>query len=170
AIAVSAYTAYVQRQQVRAQVWPVLELSTSNEPELMVSLSNKGVGPALVRHVIITVDDKPVPNWRTALQQMLGQGNYNGSQETVSNRIVSAGERLNIFALRDSAGEPLHGRGAEGSLAARFNKERFRIGAEICYCSTLGDCWTLKSKLSQDAPRLDETRGCPSRSAATFEQ
>jgi hypothetical protein len=67
AIAVSAYTAYVQRQQVCAQVWPVLELSTSNEPELIVSVSNKGVGPALVRHVIITVDDKPVPNWKAAL-------------------------------------------------------------------------------------------------------
>jgi hypothetical protein len=59
AVAVSAYTAYLQRQQVRAQVWPVLEYGTGNEPELRLWLANKGVGPALIRHVMVTVDDKP---------------------------------------------------------------------------------------------------------------
>lgn len=33
ALAVSAYTAYIQKQQVRAQVLPSLEYSTSNEPQ-----------------------------------------------------------------------------------------------------------------------------------------
>src|ERR1700761_8348879 len=89
AIAVSAYTAYIQRQQVRAQVWPVLEFSTSNQPQLMINLANKGVGPAIVRHVIITVDDKPVKDWQEAMRQMLGPGSYFFSQDTVINRIIS---------------------------------------------------------------------------------
>jgi hypothetical protein len=32
ALCVSAYTAYVQRQQVRAAVWPILEFDSSNGP------------------------------------------------------------------------------------------------------------------------------------------
>lgn len=59
AVAVSGYTAYVQRQQVRAQVWPILEYGSDNEPELRLWLANKGVGPALIRHVMVTVEGEP---------------------------------------------------------------------------------------------------------------
>ena len=34
ALCVSGYTAYVQRQQVRAVVWPILEFQTSNAPDI----------------------------------------------------------------------------------------------------------------------------------------
>jgi hypothetical protein len=50
----------MQRQQVRATVWPILEFQSSNTPDIHVSLANKGVGPAIVRHV---VDGQPVSNW-----------------------------------------------------------------------------------------------------------
>ena len=41
ALCVSAYTAYVQRQQVRAAVWPILEFDSSNAP-IHFTLANKG--------------------------------------------------------------------------------------------------------------------------------
>lgn len=44
AVCVSAYTAYMQRQQVRA-VWPILEFGYSNHPDIHFTLANKGVGP-----------------------------------------------------------------------------------------------------------------------------
>jgi hypothetical protein len=40
----------VQRQQVRAQVFPVLEFDTNNDPEMGFMLANKGVGPALIKN------------------------------------------------------------------------------------------------------------------------
>ena len=63
ALCVSGYTAYMQRQQVRAAVWPILEFDSSNGPEIHFTVSNKGVGPAIIRHVVVKVDDKPVKNW-----------------------------------------------------------------------------------------------------------
>lgn len=45
ALFVSGYTAYVQRQQVRAAVWPILEYDTSDDPMIRFTLHNKGVGP-----------------------------------------------------------------------------------------------------------------------------
>lgn len=55
-----------------------------------------------------------------------------------------------------------------GALA-RFNKERLRVGLEVCYCSTLGECWTLVAPVGQPE-RTDETRHCPVASDSTFKQ
>ena len=59
ALCVSGYTAYMQRQQVRAAVWPILEFDSGNGPIHFI-LANKGVGPAIIKHVILKVDDQPV--------------------------------------------------------------------------------------------------------------
>jgi len=80
ALCVSAYTAYVQRQQVRAAVWPILEFDSSNAP-IHFTLANKGVGPAIIRHVILKVDAQPVRNWREALEKILGPGGASGFGE-----------------------------------------------------------------------------------------
>jgi hypothetical protein len=61
AVSVAAYTAYMQRQQVRAAVWPILEFDSGNGP-IHFTLANKGVGPAIIKHVIVKVDDQPVKN------------------------------------------------------------------------------------------------------------
>ena len=69
ALCVSGYTAYVQRQQVRAAVWPILEFDSSNGP-IEFALANKGVGPAIIRHVIVRVDNEPVRNWKEAVDKL----------------------------------------------------------------------------------------------------
>ena len=166
AVAVSAYTAYVQRQQVRAQVWPILEYGTDNEPELRLWLANKGVGPALIRHVVITVDGNPAADWTTAVRNLFGKrvdrhGIYSYSQEMIGGRVLSAGEHLAMFTP--------HFGPSQQDLRAAFDQDRFRIGVEICYCSTLGDCWTLVSP-AREPGRTNETRRCPASSAATVKQ
>src|ERR1700757_3200081 len=67
ALCVSGYTAYMQRQQVRAAVWPILEFDSSNGPDIHFTVANKGVGPAIIRHVMVKVDAQPVKNWNEAL-------------------------------------------------------------------------------------------------------
>lgn len=164
AVAVSGYTAYIQRQQVRAQVWPILEYGSGNEPELRLWLANKGVGPALIRHAIVTVDGQPVADWNEAMHKLFGKrvdqpGRYSYSQETLRNRVFSAGEGLPIFIPHFDA--------TQADLRAAFDKDRFRIGVEICYCSTLGDCWTL---VNSRESRTDATGRCPAASRVTFKQ
>src|SRR5689334_1135568 len=72
ALCVSAYTAYMQRQQVRAAVWPILQFDNSNGP-IELALSNKGVGPAIIRQVIVRVDDQPVRNWGEVYTRLVGE-------------------------------------------------------------------------------------------------
>lgn len=168
ALGVSAYTAYVQRQQVRAQVWPILQYSTSNEPALRLSLANKGVGPALIRDAVVSVDGQPLPLWRDVLRRLLGPAPHHYSQSTVSNIVLAAGEGRDILEPRDAQGGGLRP-GSPGSEGDLFDRARGRVAVEICYCSTLGDCWTLRAGGSQPDSTV-ETRRCPSPSERTFRE
>ncbi len=168
ALCLSGYTAYMQRQQVRAAVWPILEYNTSNEPEIRFTLDNKGVGPAIIRHVRVTVDGQPVVNWYEALQKLLGPGKHSFSESTMTGHVLSAGESMNILVPHNLNGAPLTFDKSE-PLWAEMNKDRERVAVEICYCSTLGECWTLRSDANTNNSTT-ETRTCPGPSAATFQQ
>jgi len=168
ALCVSGYTAHVQRQQVRAAVWPILEFDSSNAPDIHFTLANKGVGPAIIRHVIVKVDGQPVRNWREALERILGPGEHLGSESDMSGRVFAAGESMTVFTPRDSENNPLNF-DKSNPLWVKMNKERFRVTAEICYCSTLGECWTLRGGGS--TPNITtQTRRCPTTSASSFQQ
>jgi hypothetical protein len=167
ALCVSAYTAYVQRQQVRAAVWPILEFDSSNAPIHFI-LANKGVGPAIIRHVIVKVDDQPVRNWREALEKMLGPGEHLGSESDMSGRVFAAGESMTVFTPRDPENNPLNFDKSD-PLWVRMNKDRLRVTVEICYCSTLDECWTLRAGGSTPSTTT-ESRRCPTSSAISFQQ
>jgi hypothetical protein len=168
AVSVAAYTAYMQRQQVRAAVWPILEFDSSNAPDIHFTLVNKGVGPALIRQVIVKVDDQPVRNWREALEKLLGPGQHLFSESDMSFHALAAGESRTVFTFHDPENNPLKYE-RSNPLWVTINKERLRVSVEICYCSTLGECWTLHA--SGLAPSTTtETRRCPSPSGITFEQ
>ena len=134
ALVVSAYTAYIQREQVRAQVWPYLLIGYA-DPENSIIVLNKGVGPAQVRGMQVLVDDKPQRSWRDAVKA-LGLESDAFTQSTISANVLSAGERVEAIKLPDAA-----------------TYERFRVAAQkrvkiiICYCSTLGECWVRDRKV-----------------------
>ena len=134
ALLVSGYTAYIQRQQVRAQVWPYLIIGYADNDRSIVVV-NKGVGPAQVRTVQVLVDDKAQRNWHDVLQ-VLGLDADNFDQSTISHNVLSAGERLEVIKMPDAA-----------------HYERFRVAAQkrvtmsICYCSTLDECWVRDRKV-----------------------
>ena len=164
ALGVSAYTAYIQKQQVRAQVLPLLQYGTGNAP-IRFAVENKGVGPAIVRHVIVRLDGKPIRDWEEAMRLFGWPGKHNYSESNLGGHVLSPGEALEIFKpLTDEGGEI---RRQDGELGARANDDRFRIAVEICYCSTLGDCWTLIHPGNARA-KIVETRRCPTESAESF--
>jgi hypothetical protein len=167
ALSVSAYTAYVQRQQVRAAVWPILEFDSGNAP-IHFLLANKGVGPASIRHVIIKVDDQPVRNWKEALGRILGPGEHLGSESDMSGHVFAAGDSVTVFTPHDPENNPINF-DKSNPLWVKLNKDRLRVTVEICYCSTLGECWTLRAGGSTPSTTT-ETRRCPSPSATSFQQ
>jgi hypothetical protein len=167
AVCVAGYTAYMQRQQVRAAVWPILEFDTSNGPDIHFTVSNKGVGPAIIRNVIVKVDGQPVRNWNEVLDKFLGPGKYHFSESDINGHVFSAGESMDVFTPRDADGNVLNDK--SNPMWVELNKDRGRVTVEICYSSTLGECWTLRAS-GLTAGTTTETRRCPTPSAITFQQ
>jgi hypothetical protein len=167
ALCVSAYTAYMQRQQVRATVWPILEFGSNNGP-VQFTLANKGVGPAIIRHVIVKVDDQPVKNWAEAFEKILGPGYHPAEESDMSGMVFSAGESRNVFTPHDDSNKPIDF-DKSNPLWVKLNTDRARVTVEICYCSTLGECWTLHAG-GMNPGTTTLARHCPTPSAITFQQ
>ncbi len=141
ALAVSIYAVHWQRQAVRAQVWPMVQWSTSDTGGFFVRVENAGVGPAQMRSVKIAVDGKPVKRWNDALRLLLGDradGDYTTSY--LHDRVVGAGQSVEALAIKDA------------KLAGLVAKERARLDIEICYCSVLGECWNSNDEASNACP------------------
>ena len=106
ALLVSGYTAYVQRQQLRAQVWPHLTLSTSNvPPEVGIHVVNSGTGPARIAAVRVTVDGRPVATWWEA-QKAVEMKEGGVIQSQLANTVLPAGKDLTMVRPNDEASTP----------------------------------------------------------------
>ena len=129
ALVVAGYTAYIQRQQASAQVWPYLMMASSDMSTEYMWL-NKGFGPAQVESVEVFVGGKLQKDWR-AVFRSLQLENLGYGQSTLNGNVLSAGEKVAwlIFDKRDDF------------LAFRSAAKRAKFGVRLCYCSTLGDCW-----------------------------
>lgn len=149
ALIVSGYTAYIQRQQVRAQVWPFMLVGYSDVDHSIVVL-NKGTGPALVRSVEVLVDGKPLPKWSAVLEALGVARPDDYGQSTISGNVLSPGERLVIVSVPDDV------------RYQQFRAEATRrLTTRICYCSTLGECWMHLSGDRDDEPDVRSVDSCP---------
>lgn len=136
ALVVAAYTAYVQREQLRAQVWPRLEIDEVNfDAELSWHVINQGTGPARVIAMRVAVDGgAPVTTW-DGVKKAAG---YTDEERTVTSwisaAVLPAGKDVAIIR---SADDP--------QSRTRFREllpgGKHRLRVTICYCSVLDDCW-----------------------------
>lgn len=150
ALLVSGYTAYIQRQQVRAQVWPHLSIAYQDQA-YKLSVFNKGVGPAIVRSVEVTVDGKPQPDWEHALAAMsLPHAESDYGHSTLATAVLSPGDALAVLVF-DEKTKYQHFRTAMSAHGL----------VNICYCSTLGDCWLLEDHRAPVKPAVRPVGQCP---------
>ena len=142
ALATSTYNVYLQRQQVRAEVWPRLVLRADYSvavgedapgDDFDISVVNRGVGPANVKRVRVTVDGERAKTWLEAEAMLLRAHDLKESYsiQPIENEVLSPGLEIMTFKIRQHAREIV--------------AERRRLGTEICYCSTLDECWLLRS-------------------------
>ena len=82
--------------------------------------------------------------------------------------VFAAGESRTVFTPRNPENNPLNFDKSD-PLWVKMNKERFRVTVEICYSSTLGECWTLRAGGLKPGTTT-EIRHCPTPSPITFQQ
>lgn len=150
ALLVAGYTAYIQRQQVRAQVWPWLLGGFSGGNKELIWI-NKGVGPAIIRNVEVSIDGKPQSDWK-AVFRSLGVKVPEFYQSTLNDNVISAGEKVDWLQFQDKADYD------------QFKLLEPRVHVNVCYCSTLGDCWIVDSSTGNGRKAVDT---CPRLPAAS---
>jgi hypothetical protein len=145
----------VQRSQERAAAWPYLSLSASySDKGFSYVVTNKGMGPALVRDVVVLLEGRPVSGWPGVLDELFGPDHTYGWDRIGVNElrdvVLSAGERVVAFSIPwDEKVRP-----------AFANGSRFEVRA--CYCSVLGDCWITRRGVDHQA-----VDACPATLAAS---
>ena len=155
ALCVSGYTAWLQREQVRAQVWPYLEPAMSGS-KYKVMIANKGVGPAVVRSVHMYVDGKPQHNWKETLTALGLKFEHPVPYSTISGVVLSAGDHIDQLVFRDP------------KEFDAFTKVASRATLQICYCSTMNECWVRDDRQSDPALIVQAVSACPANDGTEF--
>lgn len=145
ALIIAGYTAHLQRQQVREQVWPYLIGGYSGARSELVWV-NKGVGPAIVRTVVVKGNHKPLQNWKAVLR-FLGMSAAAFNQSFLDGNVISPGETIQWIHFPKQTDYD--------KFWSEWNRRA--IDVVICYCSTLGDCWTTHLGL----PSRKAVAACP---------
>ncbi len=117
-------------------------------PDFRFSIDNTGAGPALIKRVAVTVDGKPVANWRAVITALTGKPGLQTLHSYLNARAVKAGDHIDVLWFREP-GQPIE----ESQLA--------RVGFEVCYCSLLDECWWLRDDGGKE-PKTDPIATCPS--------
>jgi hypothetical protein len=132
AVAVGIYEAALQRKHDRAEVWPHLEIATYAKPSgAVVYLDNTGIGPGIVKEIVVTVDGKPVQNWSAVFEALTGRDPGQFSTSTVLNHGMRPGDRI---ALADVP---------KAALPDNLWDAIKRVEVTICYASVFDEYWTV---------------------------
>jgi len=156
ALAVSGYTAYLQRQQTSAQVWPRLQIATSNL-NLKTMVANQGVGPAKITGMRVAIDGKPVKQWYDVVVAFGDQtdGTTAGfSFTSLNGTVLPPGVTAEVFLPVDN--DPSR-KMYENYLAQK--KHSFQMS--VCYCSVLDECWIADTSAKTRADLNRPAQTCP---------
>jgi uncharacterized protein (DUF433 family) len=141
ALGVSLYETRLMREEQRAAVMPLLELSRSynvdtaegpqNKSRLSLQAQNVGIGPARVMDFRVTVDEVAMPTWDAAMRALIRRDEpVSYGQSTINGRTIPPERSVTMMDLNDKV------------LTRELLNEFDRLDFEACFCSIFDECWT----------------------------
>lgn len=143
-----AYFAFVQADATQKMqtggVMPFVTFGTSNGDEegnqdIALTLTNNGVGPAILGPIEIRYEGKPVSTPIDLLEACCtetGARPLRFSTSPSTGIAARPGETIKFISFpRTPASE---------KIWQRFNKERWKLKVRACYCSIFNDCWVTE--------------------------
>lgn len=158
ALTVSIYEAYLMREQQAASVLPIIDFWSAYGPDAgySLNLANKGLGPAFIKEISVTVDGKDHANWTAVTKAINGQSVPHGEAALIGS-VLAPGEAGALITITD----------AESGTA--IWREAMRMSMQVCYCSVFRNCWlTDIADLNTGTPRTIEIESCPESSSKNF--
>lgn len=135
-VLVGAYSAMIDRAYARASVWPRLEMGQSyTQNSYGYFVSNRGTGPALIEHVRLAVDGRPMADWAAVLDAYGAAEQRQYLQSQIDGRTLSAGQDIQVFQTKD-----------KNLIGSLLSAEAPSMAVEICYCSIYQQCWQVDQR------------------------
>lgn len=133
----------VLQQNAKATVWPRIEIwktqgfsKTDGQINMFsISVTNSGVGPAIITDVKVTYNDSIAHYWDHLfhLQEIPDSVKYYHYSSTINNKIIKAGDSFDALNLNTNL-----------PLADAFYKKLEGVTIVIYYESIYGDKWKYK--------------------------
>jgi hypothetical protein len=142
----SLYQLHMASSSMSAQTWPYITIGWryAND-ETAIIIDNDGLGPALIRDVVLAIDQRPQSDTLSAVKQIVNDpGAEIRLDALVRGNVIRAGNSLSFLVVHGAA------------WANQLRAAQKRITLQICYCSILGRCWT--NSLAQVIPQA--VSGC----------
>ena len=158
-----AYFSFVQadasRKMQRTETWPYVSYGTDNSSpevknEISFSLSNDGVGPALLKEVEFLYDRRPMRDPIEFIQHCCAVAakaaakNLTFTTDRVDGVLRPGEKRKFIRLAQTEQNKPLWN---------KLNEERWKVVTRSCYCSIFDDCWVFDSRTEQPSG----VKNCP---------
>jgi hypothetical protein len=158
AVVVGIYEAALQRRHDRAEVWPHLELTTFTTPNgASLSVENTGIGPALIKSVVVTLDGKPTRNWGELLTSMLGRApSAPFSNSTIAESAIRPGVKVTMLGLPNP------------DMPPEFWRSIHRVAVTICYSSVFDESWMMRDEGIGGRTRWESVSACPQQTDGEF--
>ena len=151
ALSVSIYEAYLMREQQAASVLPIIDYWSSYESggAYSMNLANKGLGPAYIKDIEISVDTEPKRNW-TEVLRMLAAAPVAHAESAMIGSVMAQGEANALISIPDP------------DAATAIWREAERLSIRVCYCSVFKNCWeTVVTNMNTGTPTTSEIDLCP---------
>jgi hypothetical protein len=145
--------ARVVAKQLDASLWPYLTIDQSFSPKAVrVSLTDQGLGPALIRTLTISIDGRRKVRLRDVLDFLDSPRASRNIRESDfgPGSVLRPSQTFETFGIYDAA---LANAGALQSAMRH-------VTLSVCYCSLLDNCWSLRSTDTQP----QAVRNCPRQS------
>jgi hypothetical protein len=146
-LTVAIHHGRVQQDLVAANSWPFLRFDSSNDfdagtQSFSLRIINAGVGPALLKSLVVRYKGKPVRGWLELMQECCGVArdfNLNklrsiGFESGAAPKGVIRAEQ-NVLLLK------LRRLPDDAAIWQQLGVARLHLEFDACYCSILGECW-----------------------------
>lgn len=146
----------VMRQEIRASVWPALQVdgfSTQRDDTIVqgLNIQNAGVGPARIDSIAIHFQGALVRDLE-ALSELF-PGHTGRSATSVTGRIIGAGDTVEVFSFQLARAEDDDAVAMMYDLASNYT-------VDVCYCSVLDECWMAHTSGAAN-PKPEPVDACP---------
>jgi hypothetical protein len=142
-LTITLYEARATREHDRMSVWPRLIQETSDSGGLYDrSITNVGLGPALVKTFAVRLDDTLRTSWTPVVAALLGPAHEAPWFFSVvgPGTVILPGHTVHVLTI------------VAKDLSAAVIAQDARVVGHLCYCSLYEECWTTASNRAEPSP------------------